>query len=233
MKKKLNGVLVSLCLVFAILFGSQFQDELSRSSDLLTTESELEDSMDVASAVQLLSNGKILYKEKQYIVLEVEGGDKSGERVSNCAVDVGYGDRTYWAFTNEYGQLVEVVADVILVQDDETEPVNSNGRYYSDEANVPGTERKDLDQGHVIADSLGGVSNAYNITPQNSNLNRNGDQAYMEKVIRDAGGCDDFVAMITYPDTKTQIPSGYQFEYVIMGNKVIDIFENSDPEMTN
>ena len=37
----------------------------------------------------------------------------------------------------------------------------------------------------MIADSLGGVSNAYNITPQNSTLNRHGDQAYMEKAIRE------------------------------------------------
>lgn len=61
--------------------------------------------------------------------------------------------------------------------------------------------------GHVIADSLGGVSNAYNITPQDSTLNRDGDQAYMEKVIRDAGGRSNFTAVITYPSTTTQIPS--------------------------
>jgi DNA/RNA endonuclease G (NUC1) len=65
----------------------------------------------------------------------------------------------------------------------------------------------------VIADSLGGVSNAYNITPQNSALNRHGDQAYMEKWIRDAGGCTNFEAIITYPNTQTQIPSKYKFTY--------------------
>lgn len=31
---------------------------------------------------------------------------------------------------------------------------------------------------------MGGDGNAYNITPEESTLNRNGDQAYMEKVIR-------------------------------------------------
>ena len=70
-----------------------------------------------------------------------------------------------------------------------------------------GQKEPDLDKGHVIADSLGGVSNAYNITPQDNVLNRYGDQAYMEKVIRSAGGCTDFEAIITYPDTKTQIPT--------------------------
>ena len=66
-----------------------------------------------------------------------------------------------------------------------------------------------------MADSLGGVSNAYNITPQNSTLNRHGDQAYMEKAIRDAGGCTDFLAIITYPNTTTQIPSHYSYTYTI------------------
>ena len=114
-----------------------------------------------------------------YKIIEVDGGNLSGHREPNVAVDIGFGDREYWAFTNEYGQLVKVVAKEVILQDDSKEPVNSKGRYYPDEAKVPGVESKNLDEGHVIADSLGGVSNAYNITPQNSTLNRHGDQAYM------------------------------------------------------
>jgi hypothetical protein len=86
---------------------------------------------------------------------------------------------------------------------------------------------------NVIADSLGGVSNAYNITPQNSTLNRHGDQAYMEKVIRDAGGCTDFVATIIYPDTKTQIPSHYKYTYKVNGEEITDSFDNVDPDEAN
>lgn len=164
-----------------------------------------------------------------YKLIEVDGGDLSGHREPNVVVDIGFGDREYWAFTNEYGQLVKVVAKEIVLQDDSKEPVNSKGRYYNDEAKVPGAENNDLDEGHVIADSLGGVSNAYNITPQNSILNRYGDQAYMEKVIRDAGGCTDFVAIITYPNTTTQIPSHYSYTYTINGNVVNDEFRNINP----
>ncbi|WP_024348122.1 DNA/RNA non-specific endonuclease [Lacrimispora indolis] len=180
-----------------------------------------------------INNESIVYNGATYKIIQVDGGDLSGNRQSNVAVDIGYGDRTYWAFTNEHGQLVYVTADKITIQDDSTEPVNSNGRYYPDEAKVPGTEQEDLDEGHVIADSLGGVSNAYNITPQNSTLNRHGDQAYMEKVIRDAGGCENFVATITYPDTNTQIPSHYHYEYVLNGNKVVDDFDNVNPDEVN
>lgn len=173
------------------------------------------------------------YAGKTYEIIEVDGGDLSGVRQANVAVDVGFGDREYWALTNGYGQLVYVMADKIILQDDENEPVNSDGRYYDDEAKVPGVEQKDLDEGHVIADSLGGVSNAYNITPQNSILNRHGDQAYMEKVIRDAGGCENFLATITYPDTETQIPSRYKYEYVLRGNEIVDEFDNVNPDEVN
>lgn len=165
-----------------------------------------------------------------YKIIEVDGGELSGYREANVAVDVGFGDREYWALTNEYGQLVRVTAKEIVLQDDKTEPVNSNGRYYDDEADVPGTERADMDKGHIIADSLGGVSNAYNITPQDSTLNRHGDQAYMEKVIHDAGGCTDFEAIITYPDTTTQIPSHYHYTYTLDGNMIEDDFDNINPD---
>ena len=168
-----------------------------------------------------------------YKLIQVDGGDLSGYRQANVVVDIGYGDREYWAFTNEYGQLVRVIADEIILQDDQNEPVTSSGRYYSDEAKVPGVESSNLDEGHVIADSLGGVSNAYNITPQNSTLNRHGDQAYMEKVIRDAGGATNFEAIITYPNTKTQIPSHYQYTYTLKGNVIVDSFDNVNPDEVN
>ena len=98
---------------------------------------------------------------------------------------------------------------------------------------MPGVESEYLDEGHIIADSLGGVSNAYNITPQNSTLNRHGDQAYMEDAIRSAGGATNFEAIITYPNTKTQIPSRYQYTYTIKGNKIVDTFDNVNPDEVN
>ena len=169
-----------------------------------------------------------------YKLIEVDGGDLSGYRQPNVVVDIGFGDREYWAFTNEHGQLVRVIADKIILQDDRTEPVTSQGRYYSDEAKVPGVESANLDEGHIIADSLGGVSNAYNITPQNSTLNRHGDQAYMEDAIRKAGGATNFEAIITYPDTKTQIPSHYKYTYTLRnGNQVVDSFDNVNPDKVN
>lgn len=168
-----------------------------------------------------------------YTKIEVDGGDQSGTREANVVVDIGFGDREYWAFTNEHGQLVRVIAEEIILQNDETEDVNSSGRYYADEAKVPGVEDPNLDEGHIIADSLGGVSNAYNITPQNSALNRYGDQAFMEDVIRKAGGAKDFEAIITYPNTTTQIPSRYQYTYTVRGNTVTDTYDNVDPEEVN
>ncbi len=55
----------------------------------------------------------------------------------------------------------------------------------------------------------------------------------MEKVIRDAGGCTDFIATITYPDTDTQIPERYKFEYMLNGDRIVDEFENVNPDEVN
>ena len=164
----------------------------------------------------------------------VDACDLGGYREPNAIVDIGYGDREYWAYTNEHGQLVKVTAKEIILQTNDE--ANSNGRYCSDEAKVPGTEDKELDEGHIIADSLGGVSNAYNITPQNSTLNRHGTQAYMEDQIRKAlnagGTCVNFEAIITYPDNTTQIPGHYKYTYTLNGNVVVDEFDNVNPETT-
>lgn len=170
-----------------------------------------------------------------YKILTVAGGNLSGYRAPNVIVDVGYGAREYWAYTNAYGQLIKVTAKEIIPQNEASEAVNSNGRYYDDEAKVSGTELAGYDEGHVIADSLGGVSNAYNITPQNSALNRYGDQAYMEKVIRQAGGAYNFTAEISYPNHDTQIPSSYKFTYTLKGQDtvIVDQFTNEDPEEYN
>ena len=168
-----------------------------------------------------------------YRPLQVDGGDLSGSRQANVVVDIGFGDRKYWAFTNKHGQLVKVIAKKITLQNDATEDVTSAGRYYHDEAKVPGVEHRDLDEGHVIADSLGGVSNAYNITPQDSTLNRHGDQAYMEDNIRKAGGATNFEAIITYETTKTQIPSSYKYTYTLKGNVIVDTFDNVNPDGVN
>lgn len=188
-----------------------------------TTSTDNSTSSDKSTSNSTTSNDEMF---DGYQIIDVNFCSLSGNRVANAAVDIGYGDREYWAFTNKYGQLVKVVAKEIVLQDDDAEDVTSSGRYCSDEAKVPGVEAKDLDEGHVIADSLGGVSNAYNITPQNSTLNRTGKQADMEESIRKAGGCTDFTAIITYPNTSTMTPSHYAYTYTLNGKVVKAEFDN-------
>ena len=77
------------------------------------------------------------------------------------------------------------------------------------------------------------VANAYNITAQDSVLNRHGDQAYMERNIVQAGGATNFEAIITYPDTTTQVPSSYKYTYTINGYQVVDEFQNVNPDEYN
>lgn len=142
----------------------------------------------------------------------------SGTRAKNAKVDVGYGSRKYYAYTNKYGQVTKVTAKDIVLQKKSEE--NSQGRYCKDEAKVKGTESYKYDEGHVIADSLGGVSNAYNITPQARNVNRSGGKQYaIEQKIQNAEyngkQVKGFVATISYSNSKTQIPSSYKISYKI------------------
>ena len=243
MKKKINHLIIFLATIFMVgctnVEDTSITDAETNPQEVITDtnkNSEKEETITTVvdePVVEETSNQSNDELFSGYKLIEVDGGDLSGYRESKVVVDIGYGDREYWAFTNEYGQLVRVIADEIILQDDRTEPVLSSGRYYHDEAKVPGVESDVLDEGHIIADSLGGVSNAYNITPQDSKLNRHGDQAYMEDAIRKAGGVTNFEAIITYPNTKTQIPSHYEYTYTLRGNKIVDSFDNVNPDEVN
>ena len=244
MKKKLNDLILLLTAIFVVgctnVEDASITDGETSPQEETTVNtnknSEKEETVTPVVKEPVVKETPTQSTNKQfpgYKLIEVDGGDLSGYREPNVVVNIGYGDREYWAFTNEYGQLVRVIADEIILQDDRNEPVLSTGRYYSDEAKVPGVESDVLDEGHIIADSLGGVSNAYNITPQDSTLNRHGDQAYMEDAIRKAGGATNFEAIITYPNTETQIPSHYQYTYTLKGNEIVDTFNNVNPDEVN
>lgn len=167
-----------------------------------------------------------------YTYIEVDGGDLSGHREPNVVVDVGFGEREYYAFTNQYAQVDKLVAKKVILQDENTEPVNSKGRYYDQQADVPGVESATLDRGHILADSLGGEACSYNITPQDSVVNRKTDMPEIENQIREAGGCTDMLVIITYPNSETQIPSTYSYEYKIDGQTYKKVFTNGKDNET-
>ncbi|OMC77756.1 MULTISPECIES: DNA/RNA non-specific endonuclease [unclassified Viridibacillus] len=242
MKKKINYLILLLTAIFIVgctnVEDASVADKETDSQDVTTVNTnnngkEETITTDDEPVIEETPTQSKNDKFAGYKFIEVDGGDLSGHREPNVVVDIGFGNRKYYSFTNEYGQVIRVIADEIVLQDDDNEPVTSSGRYYNDEAKVPGVERSDLDEGHIIADSLGGVSNAYNITPQESTLNRHGDQAYMEDAIRKAGGATNFEAIITYPNTETQIPSHYKYTYTLKGNKIVDEFDNGNPDEIN
>ncbi len=183
-------------------------------------------------------NGKVVSDTKSksssssnssYKTYKVGACNLSGSRHKNAKVDIGYGSRKYYAYTNKYGQLTKVTAKNIVLQKKSEE--NSNGRYCRDEAKVPGTEKSNLDEGHVIADSLGGVSNAYNITPQASNVNRSGGVQYkfeqeILKAEQNGKQVTDFKMIIKYANKSTQTPSSYKVTYKIAGRNKSYTFNN-------
>ena len=51
---------------------------------------------------ETISKSEVIYEEQpisdsEYTVITVDGGDLSGERQANVKVNIGFGDRVYWA----------------------------------------------------------------------------------------------------------------------------------------
>lgn len=157
--------------------------------------------------------------------------DLNPNRKANVKSKIGYGQREYIATTNQYKQLVHVKAEQLSLQNESN---LMNNRYCGSIAKVEGTQDQNFDRGHVIADSLGGVSNAYNITPEASKLNRTGQKAKIENLIRKALNnsqkVTQFEAIITYPDTASNIPNKYTYRFLIDGEQYEYTFENNNDE---
>lgn len=174
MKKKMKYLIILLTAILmvactdvedaAISDVETIPQDIPTESNLNTEKEEANPTIVAEPVIEEISTQPNEDLFSGYKLIEVDGGDLSGYRESNVVVDIGYGEREYWAFTNEHGQLVRVIAEEINLQDDSTEPVLSSGRYYSDEAKVPGVESDFLDEGHIIADSLGGYRTLLNKT---------------------------------------------------------------------
>ncbi len=169
-----------------------------------------------------------------YTTKKVSTCDMATTRQANVVVDIGfdssYANRDYYAYTNKYGQLIRVDAAQIIRQNETFENVvlGSNGktselRYCKTEAQVTDSEDSKYDRGHVLADSMGGAANAYNITPQIEEINLYGAQYLMETMFRQAfvegKTVTNFSMKISYKNSKTNIPSKYSVSFEIDGEK--------------
>ncbi len=180
-----------------------------------------------------LEKNDVVYRDQQNLVdwrepnAKVDVGfDSTEETLPKGETWNGYSvTRDYWGYTNSNEQLVFVQADEIILQDDILEEPWEEGihRYSSSVSSVDGTGESytsgdvagKYDRGHVIADSLGGMSIAYNVTPEDSVINQTGTQADFEGDIRSHGGAKYFKADIKYPNKKTNVPVKYYISYIV------------------
>ncbi len=179
-------------------------------------------------------------KLKNYKYRKVAACNMSGKRAKNTVVDIGfdssYANRNYYAYTNKYGQLIRVKAALLIPQNEKYEKtiLSTNGktreyRYCYDEANVKGVS-KTYHAGHIIADSWGGVANAYNITPEYYWVNLYGGQFKMEEDFRKSAineqTITDFDMLISYKNAKTMTPYKYTVKYKVDGVQKSTTFYN-------
>lgn len=212
-KKKQKTIITVIVLVLSLLFSKDFNSENIKlpEFDNINLFKTVINSMRPPVAVP--DGLPEAFENKRSI--RVDPCDLSGKRKKNVLVNIGYGDRDYWSTTNQYGQVVEIYASELVLQ--KKSEVDDSGRYCPDEAKVSGVESYTLDEGHAIADSLGGVSNSYNITPQDSALNREEEQYQMEEELRNelhsVAQVTEFDYKIKYPNNHTMTPSEYIVSY--------------------
>lgn len=182
-------------------------------------------------------------KDKGYTTRSVGTCNMSGSRKTKTVVDVGvdtsYANRDYYSYTNKYGQITKVEAAQIIYQNDDMESVvhahDGSGtdelRYCKDEAEPKGVNQY-YDAGHVIADSLGGAANAYNITPQIEKLNVSGTQAKIESQIRSYLGASlkvvtDYEMKMYYKNNSTYTPYKYTVKFKVNGVQKTYTYNNA------
>ena len=114
--------LALICTMLILLCGctdiqSTPEDTTKESSVQTEVVESNEDEEQAAEGTEISAESASIEttEDDGYRVIEVAAGDLSGYREANVKVDIGFGDREYWAYTNEYGQLVRVTAKQIIL----------------------------------------------------------------------------------------------------------------------
>jgi flagellar hook assembly protein FlgD len=116
MKKKMNYLILLLMII--LMVGCTNAENLtstnveSATQEVTTVDKEPEETVtevieETEGEETVVNEPAVVEKPTQpnnelfgYKRIEVDGCDLSGHREPNVVVDVGYGDREYWAFTN-------------------------------------------------------------------------------------------------------------------------------------
>ncbi len=199
-------------------------------TEFITQKTNLEKKSDYKKAKR---KNKKPFKYNFNSKYDIDQQDLSGSREKNKKVDIGFDDpyatRDYWAYTNKNEQLTYVEADEIIIQNDilESEWMEGGNRYSPTQAAVSESENAGMQKGHVIADSLGGTSTAYNIAPEADRLNdqTGSPQRELETKILNHGleqpnnpdfpAAENFRARLYYKDPRTNTPSKYYVSFII------------------
>ncbi len=248
--KKPIMIIASIWIVLIIVILSSGLIKLAQIKSINKTEFTIEVTfLRKDSDYKKASNKhKIPLKYKNNKLSERDQQDLDGSREANVKVDVGFDDpyatRDYWGYTNKHEQLVFVEADKIIIQNDtlEAEWMEGGNRYSDGVAKVEESETWRMQKGHVIADSLGGTSTAYNVCPEDETLNTSinplSPQRDLETKIKKNGekypddptwaAAENFRATMYYTNKKTNTPSKYYVSFIMSDEFWEYTFSNND-----
>ena len=106
MKKKMNYLILLLTTFFIMVACTNVEDTSITDIETEPQEETITSVVDepVLEETPTQSNNELF---SGYKLIEVDGGDLSGHREPNVVVDIGFGDREYWAFTLVIFRLVK------------------------------------------------------------------------------------------------------------------------------
>lgn len=102
---KNSKVLIKIILVTTLALVSSGCSTQSNASNLEVKQIENTSTVELVTSKEEPKDDFFIDTDK-YKLIEVDGGNLSGYREPNVTVNIGFGDREYYAFTNEFGQLV-------------------------------------------------------------------------------------------------------------------------------
>ncbi len=113
MKKKMNYLILLLTTIFMVgctnLEDTSIADVETEPQEVTAAETTKNNEKEEETVTTVVDKPVVKETPTQpnnerfsgYKLIEVDGGDLSGYREPNVVVDIGYGDREYWAFNRQ------------------------------------------------------------------------------------------------------------------------------------
>ncbi len=167
-----------------------------------------------------------LLKNEEHIV----DSCNTDQLISNVKVNIGTGKREYYAYTNEYSQLVYITASELVASNNVVDKGETNNSYCKNEDNDSYNEKK-YTPTYIINSTVGGINNRYNQLLISNNLTRDEEFSNMyqtiTKLLNSNKKISNFEIRIYYSHSQDEEPERIQVSFYEGYNEYAYDFKNN------